>query len=153
MDDPFNLTRFVTAQDAIYDDALAEMRAGKKQSHWMWFVFPQIAGLGFSAMSNRIAIASVAEARAYLAHPVLGTRYLECIEALQGLPPNDAEEVFGPVDARKLQSSLTLFSAIDDDGLLAAALKRWFGGRRDEATLRLLQATDLRLEGGKATDA
>lgn len=139
MDDPFNLARFVAAQDGIYDIALSEIRSGRKHSHWMWFVFPQIAGLGSSPMSTRYAIASADEARAYLDHPVLGGRYRECVHALQRLPGSSAEKVFGHIDAQKLRSSLTLFSAIQTDRLFEAALGRWFDGRRDEATLRLLQ--------------
>lgn len=138
MDDPFNLSRFVAAQDGIYDVALSEIRSGRKRSHWMWFVFPQIAGLGSSPMSTRYAIASAEEARAYLGHPVLGARYRECVGALQRLPESNAEEVFGHIDAQKLRSSLTLFSAIRHDSLFEAALNRWFDGRRDEATLRFL---------------
>lgn len=139
MDDPFNLARFVAAQDGIYDVALSEIRGGSKRSHWMWFVFPQIAGLGSSPISKRYAIASADETRAYLDHPVLGARYRECVDTLQRLPGSSAEKVFGHVDAQKLQSSLTLFSAIRADGLFEAALNRWFGAQRDETTLRLLK--------------
>jgi uncharacterized protein (DUF1810 family) len=153
MDDPFNLARFVAAQDGIYDVALSEIRSGRKHSHWMWFVFPQIAGLGSSPMSTRYAISSVDEARAYLDHPVLGPRYRECVGALQGLPGRNAEEVFGRIDAQKLQSSLTLFSAMRDDGLFEAALDRWFDGRRDEATLRILQDQGRGVRGENGVDA
>ena len=149
MDDPFNLARFVVAQDAIYDVALSEIRGGKKRSHWMWFVFPQIAGLGLSPMSARYAIASVDEARAYLDHPLLGARYHECVEALQSLPMNDARTVFGYIDAQKLWSSLTLFSVVRHDRLFEAALNRWFGGQHDEATLRLLHVAGAKADGGE----
>ncbi len=149
MDDPFNLSRFVAAQDGIYDVTLSEIRSGRKRSHWMWFVFPQIAGLGASPMSTRYAIASADEARAYLGHPVLGARYRECVGALQRLPESDAEKVFGRIDAQKLQSSLTLFSAMHADGLFEAALNRWFDGRRDEATLRFLHEQGHEDRGGK----
>lgn len=149
MDDPYNLARFVAAQDGIYDVALSEIRSGRKQSHWMWFVFPQIAGLGSSPMSARYAISSVNEARAYLDHPLLGYRYRECVKALQSLPGRIAEEVFGRIDAQKLQSSLTLFSAMRDEALFETALDRWFDGRRDEATLRILEEQGRDVRGGK----
>lgn len=109
--DKYDLQRFVDAQASTYDTALGEIRRGRKTSHWMWFVFPQLAGLGHSAMSQRFAIRSHAEARAYLAHPVLGRRLRECVGALQDLSDTTAERVFGSVDAAKLRSSLTLFAA------------------------------------------
>src|SRR5207237_2349067 len=109
--DPFDLQRFVTAQDSggTYERAAAELRAGRKASHWMWFVFPQIAGLGYSPTARAYAITSLAEARAYLAHPVLGARLTECAGVLAGLRSRTAEQVFGEVDALKLFSSMTLF--------------------------------------------
>src|SRR5207248_4042599 len=109
-DDPYDLQRFVAAQDAggIYQQALAELRAGRKASHWMWFVFPQIAGLGYSQTVRAYAITSLAEAQAYLAHPVLGPRLTECAAILTGVPGRTAEQVFGEVDALKLHSSMTL---------------------------------------------
>lgn len=132
---PFDLERFVEAQDTTYAVALAELRRGRKTSHWMWFIFPQVRGLGFSEMSRRYAIQSLAEAKAYLAHPILGQRYRECVAALQDLPPTSARQVLGEVDAAKLQSSLTLFlSAAPDDRLLLAALDRWFSGIVDSKT-------------------
>src|SRR5215470_19228805 len=111
MDDPYDLQRFVTAQDAggTYQRAVAELRAGRKTSHWMWFVFPQIAGLGYSPASRTYAITSLDEARAYLAHPVLGARLIECATILTGLTGRTAEQIFGEVDAQKLHSSTTLF--------------------------------------------
>src|ERR1700712_832791 len=109
--DPFELSRFVEAQSSSYPDALEELRAGEKRSHWMWFVFPQIAGLGTSPMARRYAIVSLDEARAYRAHPLLGARLRECVAALHDLPQMSAEDVFGAVDAVKLRSSLTLFEA------------------------------------------
>lgn len=133
--DPFDLARFVEAQAAVYPHALAEIRHGRKRSHWMWFVFPQIAGLGSSPMAQRYAITSLAEAEAFLAHPVLGARYRECVAALQDLVGTDAEAVFGPVDAMKLRSSLTLFIASGGPAMLKAALDRWFDGQADAATL------------------
>ena len=122
----------------MYATALAEIRRGAKRSHWMWFIFPQIAGLGTSRTAQYFAISSLAEARAYLEHPVLGARYLECVGALQDLPLSDPGAVFGPIDAIKLRSSLTLFEAARPHPLFAAALNRWFAGQRDTATLEML---------------
>jgi uncharacterized protein (DUF1810 family) len=132
------LERFVAAQEQIYTRALDEIRRGKKRSHWMWFIFPQLAGLGRSAMAQRYAIADAVEARAYLAHPLLGQRYIECVSALQDLIGSDAVAVFGGVDAVKLRSSLTLFEMVGAGALVGAALDRWFGGQRDERTAELL---------------
>jgi uncharacterized protein (DUF1810 family) len=140
MDDKFNLQRFVDAQAGIYPAALAEIRRGAKRSHWMWFIFPQLAGLGRSDMARRYAIGSLEEARAYLAHPLLGARLRECVEALQDLSGVTAEAVFGGVDAVKLRSSLTLFAAASESDLFAAALDRWFG-EPDPATLQLLASS------------
>lgn len=140
MSDPYDLKRFVVAQRGSYETALAEIRGGAKRSHWMWYIFPQLAGLGHSDMAMRFAIGSLAEAAAYLAHPVLGPRYVACVEALQALPPTSAEAVFGPVDARKLRSSLTLFEAAGGPDIIAAAMVRWFDGQRDPATLAILAA-------------
>jgi uncharacterized protein (DUF1810 family) len=138
--DGFGLERFVDAQFGVYGRALAEIRRGRKTSHWMWFVFPQLAGLGLSEMSQRYAIGSLAEARAYLAHPVLGQRYRECVTSLQDLAGETAETVFGTIDAMKLQSSLTLFAAAaPEERLFTAALEQWCGGERDERTLELLE--------------
>ena len=132
------LARFLEAQAKIYDTALAEIRAGAKRSHWMWFVFPQLRGLGHSPTAHYYGIASLAEARAYIDHPVLGPRYLECVTALQALGGSDPVSVFGSVDAMKLRSSLTLFDAAGGPPLLDDALERWFDGERDSTTLRLL---------------
>ncbi|HEV2080256.1 MAG TPA: DUF1810 domain-containing protein [Allosphingosinicella sp.] len=140
MPDPFNLKRFEDAQADVYSAALGEIRRGRKQSHWMWFIFPQLLGLGSSAMARRYGIASLDEARAYLAHAVLGQRLRECVTALQDLPLADAAEVFGPVDAMKLRSSLTLFTRAGGGPLFDAALQRWFSGEADEATDRILGA-------------
>jgi len=132
-----NLDRFVQAQAASYETALHEIRSGAKRSHWMWYIFPQIAGLGHSEMARHYAIADRAEAAAYLAHPVLGDRLHEITQALQTLPDADPKRVFGNVDAMKLRSSLTLFARADNDpnGLYRRALDRWFGGDQDEATV------------------
>ena len=135
-----SLERFVEAQAGTYTAALAEIRRGAKRTHWMWFVFPQLAGLGRSETARFYAIRSADESQAYLAHPLLGARYLECVGALQDLPISDPVAVFGPIDAVKLRSSLTLFEHAGGHALLTAALARWFGGVRDPATLRLLGA-------------
>ncbi|MEJ7933961.1 DUF1810 domain-containing protein [Sphingobium sp. AN558] len=137
--DPHDLQRFLDAQKSTYATALDELRRGRKCSHWMWFVFPQIAGLGRSPTAQHYAITSLDEARAYLAHPTLGSRLYESVQALQELPQcNSAVGVLGDTDAMKLRSSLTLFEAAGGRTLFSAALERWFGGMRDEATLRLL---------------
>jgi uncharacterized protein (DUF1810 family) len=137
--DPHRLDRFVGAQADRFDVALAEIRRGRKRSHWMWFVFPQIAGLGHSPTARHYAIASLDEARAYLDHPLLGERLRACVEALQDLDQSDPRAVFGAVDALKLGSSLTLFELAGGGRLFGAALDRWFDGRRDEATLALVK--------------
>jgi uncharacterized protein (DUF1810 family) len=138
----YDLQRFVDAQAEAYPRALTEISKGRKTSHWMWYIFPQLAGLGSSDMAQRYAIASIDEARAYLAHPLLGIRFRECVIALQDLPTADAEAVFGAVDAMKLHSSLTLFSKADpDETLFRAALLRWFPGAEGGQTLALLNMT------------
>jgi uncharacterized protein (DUF1810 family) len=130
-----DLQRFTDAQDGTYDHATAELRRGRKTSHWMWFVFPQIAGLGRSEMSKRYAISSLAEARAYLAHPVLGRRLVECASILVALPDRTAEEIFGGIDAQKLRSSMTLFRRADpDEPVFAQVLDLYFEGATDIAT-------------------
>ena len=141
--DPFDLNRFVAAQRHAYAAARAEIAAGRKRGHWMWFIFPQIVGLGHSAMAQAYAIGSLAEARAYLALPVLGGRYAECVAALDRLDGGTADDVFGTVDAMKLRSSLTLFERAGFEragapDAIGAAIDRWFGGRRDDATLRIV---------------
>lgn len=139
---PFDLDRFVLAQDATYARVTTELRRGRKTSHWMWFVFPQIAGLGTSDMSRRYALRSLDEAGAYLAHPLLGARYRECVKILQDLSETSAEAVFGPVDAAKLRSSLTLFAhAAPSEAIFQVALQRWFRGDADERTIALLDKT------------
>lgn len=139
MTDFDRLDRFVAAQEQIYPRALDEIRRGRKRSHWMWFIFPQLTGLGRSATAQRYAIVDASEARAYLAHPILGARYLECVEALQDLIGSDPVAVFGEIDAMKLRSSLTLFETIGELSIFSAALERWFGGERDQRTVDLLQ--------------
>jgi uncharacterized protein (DUF1810 family) len=141
MRDPFDLDRFVQAQSAgsAYQRAVIELRDGRKASHWMWFVFPQIAGLGSSANAKRFAIGSKAEASAYLQHPVLGPRLLECATVLASLPGDDAVRIFGGVDAQKLRSSMTLFMRADPNRpLFAQVLAKYFEGDSDPATERRL---------------
>ena len=136
-EDPYDLQRFVAAQQAghCYDHATAELRAGRKTSHWMWFVFPQITGLGFSSTSRKYAITSLAEARAYLAHPVLGARLAESAAILTGLPGRTAGQIFGGVDALKLRSSVTLFMhAAPGEPVFRQVLEQYFGGVPDAAT-------------------
>ncbi len=141
MDDPYNLERFVAAQDngGTYRQAVDELRRGRKTSHWMWFVFPQIAGLGQSSMSRRYAISSLDEARAYLRHPVLGPRLIECAELVASAPATTAEQLFGGIDAIKLRSSMTLFTRADpQQPVFTRVLDRYFDGRPDSATDRRL---------------
>jgi uncharacterized protein (DUF1810 family) len=140
-DDPFELSRFADAQDSgdTYERALAELRRGRKTSHWMWFVFPQVAGLGHSATSRRYAISSLDEARAYLAHPVLGARLRECAGVVADAAPG-AAAIFGSVDAQKLRSSVTLFlRAAPDEPVFRQVLEKHFGGAPDAATDDLLR--------------
>lgn len=133
------LDRFVAAQDAIYARALTELKAGAKRNHWMWFVFPQIAGLGRSETARYYAIAGLAEAQAYLAHPLLGNRLAECTAAmLSWAGKQDAETILGPVDALKFKSSMTLFEAAGGDPRFGSALDAFCDGERDRATLDLL---------------
>jgi uncharacterized protein (DUF1810 family) len=136
MGDPFDLQRFIDAQERVIDDVRAELSAGHKRSHWMWFVFPQIAGLGSSEMAQRYAIQSRAEAAAYLAHPVLGGRLVELTSILNGLRDRSASDVFGYPDDMKFHSSMTLFAlSAADPTVFDEALHRYFGGRPDEATV------------------
>jgi uncharacterized protein (DUF1810 family) len=135
----WDLDRFVDAQAPVYEDVLDELRRGRKTSHWMWFVFPQVAGLGSSATSRRYAIASLDEARAYLADPVLGARLRECAGLLLSTSGRSAEAILGPVDARKLRSSMTLFhQAAPDEPVFREVLERYFAGVPDPATGALL---------------
>jgi uncharacterized protein (DUF1810 family) len=139
--DPFDLERFVQAQDlgGTYEHALAELHRGRKTSHWMWFVFPQIAGLGSSPMAQRYAIGSLDEARAYLEHPVLGPRIVETARATLATDVRRAEAIFGSIDAIKLRSSMTLFARADpDEPVFGQVLDRFYGGRADPATEELL---------------
>jgi len=134
-----SLERFVEAQEAVYARALTELRAGKKQSHWMWFIFPQIAGLGHSAMAQMYAIASLDEARVYLAHPLLGTRLRECCEAVMAIEGKTAHQIFGSPDDLKFRSCLTLFArATPDQPLFQDLLEKYYDGEADELTLQKL---------------
>ena len=137
--DPHGLGRFVLAQDGVYDRALAEVRAGRKRTHWMWFVFPQLAGLGSSPTARQYAIKGLAEAEAYLRHPVLGPRLVECCEAAVGVEGRTAHEVFGSPDDLKLRSCATLFAQVSPAGsVFERVLAKFFDGQPDPATLRLL---------------
>ena len=136
MTDPFNLERFVDAQAHAYDRARRELEAGRKESHWMWFIFPQIAGLGQSAMAIRFAIASLDEAKAYLAHSVLGPRLRECATLTLDAPNTTARAIFGAVDEMKFRSSMTLFAkAAPDEEVFQRCLDKFFAGAPDPATL------------------
>ena len=141
MDDPFDLHRFVAAQAGVYEDAVDELRDGRKQSHWMWFVFPQLAGLGVSPTARRYAIRGLDEARAYLAHPLLGVRLHECTAIVNALAGRSAQDIFGPPDDAKFRSSMTLFEqAAGQVEPFRRALDKYFGGARDPRTLQLLGA-------------
>jgi len=138
-DDPFDLARFVGAQDPVYDAVLGELRAGRKRSHWMWFVFPQLRGLGHSPTAMHYGISSRAEAQAYLDHPRLGPRLRECTRLVLAIDDRSAGEVFGSPDDLKLKSSMTLFAlCADDSGDFDAVLDKFYDGERDEVTARRL---------------
>ena len=133
--DPYDLARFVEAQASDYERALRELRAGRKESHWMWYVFPQLEGLGQSSMSRRYSIRSVAEARAYLDHPVLGPRLLECANAVLNTDGRSAREILGSPDDMKLHSSATLFAQVSTDDVFRKLIEKYFGGQPDKRTL------------------
>lgn len=140
-DDPYDLTRFVSAQRGTYEIALDELRSGAKRSHWIWFIFPQIAGLGHSATSERYAIASLDEARAYAAHPSLGARLRECSESVLAVQDRSIHEIFGSPDDMKFHSCMTLFNrAFPAETVFASCLKKYFKGEVDAQTLRFLDA-------------
>jgi len=142
MDDPFDLQRFVDAQDLVIDEVCNELRAGRKRSHWMWFVFPQLAGLGHSAMAQRYAIASLAEARAYLAHALLGPRLRDCSALVLAVEGRSVHQIFGAPDDLKFWSSMTLFDAADpSEPVFRDCLGKYFGGRSDPGTLSRLQGS------------
>ncbi|MCM2399270.1 DUF1810 domain-containing protein [Rhizobium sp. S95] len=136
MNDPFALERFVKAQNPVYENVLAELRNGRKTSHWMWFVFPQVSGLGSSPMAEKYAISSLEEATAYLDHPVLGPRLWECCEILMTTEGSSAEDIFGYPDVLKLRSSMTLFSkAAPAPNIFGGILEKYYGGEPDPGTL------------------
>jgi uncharacterized protein (DUF1810 family) len=137
----FDLMRFVDAQAPVYERVIGELRDGKKRSHWMWYVFPQVAGLGFSIMSQRFAIGSKAEATAYLEHPLLGLRLTECTDAMLSHPGLSAHAILGSPDDMKFKSSMTLFEAVSEKGSpFERALEQFFDGERDEKTIALLRS-------------
>ncbi len=137
--DPFDLQRFVEAQEPVIDDVKQELRSGRKRSHWMWYIFPQIAGLGHSEMSRRYAIASREEAGAYLSHPVLGPRLRECTDLVNALDERSANDVFGSPDDLKFRSSMTLFEAVaNDPEPFETALEKYYDGDQDQKTLNRL---------------
>jgi uncharacterized protein (DUF1810 family) len=139
MDDPYNLRRFTDAQDAVFEQVRGELRAGRKVGHWMWFIFPQVAGLGRSETARFYAIASRAEAEAYLKHPVLGPRLEECTRLLLGVEGRSARQILGSPDDLKLRSCLTLFAAVaPGNALFGEALGKYFGGEPDRLTLERL---------------
>jgi uncharacterized protein (DUF1810 family) len=137
----YDLHRFIDAQNGIYEHALAELRAGRKRSHWMWFIFPQIAGLGTSSMAEKYAIRSAEEASAYLADPILGSRLLRCVEAVLSVNGRSAHDIMGSPDDLKLRSSMTLFAAVSDHGSpFHKAIDRFYDGKFDERTISILSA-------------
>ncbi len=143
-DDPFNLQRFITAQQNIYSQAKSELAAGEKRSHWMWFIFPQIAGLGSSPTAQRYAVTGLAEAKAYLAHPLLGPRLIECTSLVNAAHGRSLVTIFGYPDDLKFHSSVTLFTEAESiagaqDQIFSDTLIQWFNGRPDEATLKRLR--------------
>jgi uncharacterized protein (DUF1810 family) len=145
MSDPYHLQRFVDAQDPVYDKVCCELQDGRKKSHWMWFVFPQIEGLGSSPLARRFAISSLAEAAAYLKHPVLGPRLAECTRLVNRVEGRPIEQIFGYPDDLKFRSSMTLFAhATPDNRIFINALQKYFGGEFDPATLARLRSSGKR---------
>jgi uncharacterized protein (DUF1810 family) len=140
-DDPFNLNRFIRAQESVYENVLWELQNGRKQTHWMWFIFPQIEGLGYSPMSKLYSIKNIMEAREYLQHPILGARLLDCARIVLELKDRSAHEIFGSPDDLKLQSSMTLFTTLTDSGsVFEQVLDNYYNGERDGKTLDLLKS-------------
>src|ERR1035441_10308601 len=136
MNDPFDLERFLEAQSPVFEDVRAELRRGAKEGHWMWFVFPQIKGLGHSGMAQKFGISSRAEAEAYLAHPIVGSRLTECTRLVNLAEGRSIEEIFGDIDSLKFRSSMTLFAQVaGENAVFAAALDKYFGGQPDKLTL------------------
>jgi uncharacterized protein (DUF1810 family) len=141
MTDPFDLQRFVDAQAKVYSRVVTELRQGRKRSHWMWFIFPQLAGLGHSAMAQRFAIASAEEAVAYLAHPTLGPRLRECTALINAIEGRAIREILGSPDDLKFCSSMTLFGAVSGEAEFLQAIAKYYGGAQDQRTLDLLAST------------
>lgn len=140
MDDPYDLQRFIAAQQSVFDQVCAELRAGRKSTHWMWFIFPQMAGLGRSSTAQRYAIRSRAEALAYLRHALLGERLRECTRLVNAIEGRSIEQIFGAPDDLKFHSSVTLFAWVgDDSAVFNEAVRKYFGGRLDRRTLELLE--------------
>lgn len=140
--DPYDLNRFVQAQEDDYERALSEIESGRKRSHWMWYIFPQFDGLGFSTTSSRYSIKSVAEAKAYLSHPILGLRLTECVEAVLSVEGRSAYEIFGSPDDMKLRSCATLFASVSPkSSIFDQLLEKFFQGERDDKTLHLLNVS------------
>ncbi len=139
----YDLHRFIEAQNGIYEQALSELKAGRKRSHWMWFVFPQIAGLGTSSMAEKYAIRSAEEASAYLADPILGSRLLRCVEAILLVSGRSAHDILGSPDDLKLCSSMTLFAAVSDhDSSFHRTIERFYDGKFDDRTIAILSAAN-----------
>jgi uncharacterized protein (DUF1810 family) len=136
----FDLQRFIGAQQAVYATVLAELKRGRKRTHWIWFIFPQVDGLGRSSTAHEFAIKSRDEAIAYLATPVLGARLIECTKLVLAIPDKSAHDIFGSPDDMKFRSSMTLFDAVDGGSLYRQALDRFFGGEPDQATLDILES-------------
>jgi uncharacterized protein (DUF1810 family) len=150
--DPFDLRRFVDAQANVYERALSEIKNGRKRSHWMWFIFPQVEGLGTSSTSRRYAIKSIAEAKAYLAHPILGPRLLESAEAGLAVETSSASEVFGSPDDMKLRSCATLFSCVSAPrSVFSQLIDKYFEGKLDDRTLQVLGRTDIGSAGSRSS--
>ena len=140
MNENYNLRRFIEAQEGVYPVALRELREGRKRSHWMWYIFPQLKHLGHSYNAKYYGLSGVDEAAAYLAEPVLGQRLREVSTAILNLPTNDAHEVFGGIDSLKLRSSMTLFDLVSPNDVFARVLDKYFNGQRDNRTLTIIQA-------------
>lgn len=149
MPDPYDLKRFVEAQETVYANVVVELKAGRKRSHWMWFIFPQIAGLGFSAMAQRYAIASRKEAIAYLMHPVLGPRLLECTRLVLDVTDRSIHDILGSPDDLKFRSSMTLFGAVSQDPLFSRAIAKYYPDGDDPATVDVLVRLDAEHEATK----
>jgi uncharacterized protein (DUF1810 family) len=140
--DPFDLQRFVVAQQAVYEEVVGELKSGRKRGHWIWFIFPQVAGLGFSHLSQKYAIASLAEAEAFAGHEVLGPRLRECAQIVVDLPETRLDRILPPPDDLKFRSSMTLFSlASPQDAVFGDALAKYFGGESDAKTVEILERT------------